>query len=162
MLPHSTEYVCQYSLVSLQNPPYGTFPVTTDNNGLPTDGYIHAKKPAPAPAQLGGKVAVSMLREKNIAVRRLDMKTAGGKRAAAAAPAPALAGDGITIGVDTKQLGHQIPLDFLGLSLEWGAMTFYGQSPETWATMFAIFGKHHVIRIGGGSQELLTEVRGGA
>ena len=123
---------------------------------MPTDGYIHAKKPAPAPAQLGGKVKVSNFRPKSIAIRRLDMRRAGTKKAATEAPVVV---DGITVGLDTKQLGHAIPLDFLGLSLEWGAMTFYGQSPETWAKMFAVFGNHHVIRIGGGSQELLTEVR---
>jgi hypothetical protein len=57
------------------------------------------------------------------------------------------------------ELGPLLPFGFLGTSMEWGGVGFYGRNTRDWAKLLAVLGPNPVIRIGGATQDLLAQVR---
>jgi hypothetical protein len=64
----------------------------------------------------------------------------------------------LRVDIDTVALRKELPVDFIGTSMEWNGVTNYAKNPEVWAEMFSIFGRRHIIRVGGASQEEVHEV----
>ena len=95
-------------------------------------------KPIPARAQLGGRTFID-----SIAAPRRDRPTA----------------QVLNVDIDTMSLGPLIPFGFIGTSMEWGGVGFYGRNLRDWAKLLAVLGPNPVIRIGGATQDLLAQVR---
>lgn len=73
-----------------------------------------------------------------------------------------LPADALFADVETSQLvSPVVPPGFLGVSREWGNLAHYAKTPEALAAFSNIFralGPGPILRIGGRSQELLTDV----
>ena len=130
-----------------------TFSLPADVAGNAVDANYLPTKPIPAPAVLGGSVTVNPL---SPAAALSAVSNTGGSITNERGTVPA---DVIVVGIDTRIRGRQVPLGFLGPSLEWDAMGYYGRDPQLWAKMFTVLGPGHVIRLGGASQEQITKVR---
>lgn len=79
-------------------------------------------------------------------------------------PAPAKssspAAGSIQVDVNVQQLAGAVPQDFLGISLEWPGIEYYaGKGNATaWSNVLGVLGPGAIIRVGGSSQDKLTEV----
>uniref|UniRef100_A0A383WPH3 Glycoside hydrolase family 79 protein n=1 Tax=Tetradesmus obliquus TaxID=3088 RepID=A0A383WPH3_TETOB len=96
--------------------------------------------PIPSQARLAGSAAIKQLKPK---------------------PAAAAAATGsIEVDVDVKQLGPAVPQDFLGISLEWPGIEYYAGkgNAAAWSNVLGVLGPGAIIRVGGSSQDKITEM----
>jgi hypothetical protein len=79
-------------------------------------------------------------------------------------PAPATssspAAGSIEVDVNVQQLAGAVPQDFLGISLEWPGIEYYAGkgNAAAWSNVLGVLGPGAIIRVGGSSQDKLTEV----
>jgi hypothetical protein len=62
--------------------------------------------------------------------------------------------------VDTAALTTFVPPSFLGLSREYGDEVFWDRNLEAFENIFDVLGPAPIIRVGGASQDALTQVGG--
>jgi hypothetical protein len=96
--------------------------------------------PIRSQARLAGSAAIKQLKP---------------KPAAAVAP-----GGSIEVSVNVQQLAGAVPQDFLGISLEWPGIEYYAGkgNAAAWSNVLGVLGPGAIIRVGGASQDKLTEV----
>jgi hypothetical protein len=82
-------------------------------------------------------------------------------------PAPATSSSpavgSIEVDVNVQQLAGAVPQDFLGISLEWPGIEYYAGkgNAAAWSNVLGVLGPGAIIRVGGSSQDKLTEVSTG-
>jgi hypothetical protein len=114
--------------------------------GKKGDAMLHPvlpSNPIRSPARLAGSAAI----------KQLEPKPA---TAAAAGPRGS-----IEVDVNVQQLAGAVPQDFLGISLEWPGIEYYAGkgNAAAWSNVLGVLGPGAIIRVGGASQDKLTEVR---
>jgi hypothetical protein len=74
--------------------------------------------------------------------------------------AAALLSGSIEVDVNVQQLAGTVPQDFLGISLEWPGIEYYAGkgNAAAWSNVLGVLGPGAIIRVGGASQDKLTEV----
>ncbi|WIA36716.1 hypothetical protein OEZ86_007990 [Tetradesmus obliquus] len=96
--------------------------------------------PIPSQARLAGSAAIKQLKSK---------------------PAAAAAATGsIEVDLDVKQLAAAVPQDFLGISLEWPGIEYFAGkgNAAAWSNVLGVLGPGAIIRVGGSSQDKITEM----
>lgn len=106
------------------------------------------KQPVPSAARLGGTTTI-----KTVPTAVAASKTPSSKSKSVVSQP-----DGITVDIDTINLKHSIPHGFIGISIEWQGIEYYGSAGSAWANVLSVLGPEPVIRVGGASQDRLTEV----
>lgn len=110
-------------------------------------------RPMPSAVQLAGNTRIAHL--PNAAAPR-----GGGWRRRGGTAVPA---GRMSLQLDVLKLGPPLPPDFLGISLEWGGIQYYGgKQIDAWARVLRPLGRGAIIRLGGASQDKLTDVPGRA
>jgi hypothetical protein len=64
----------------------------------------------------------------------------------------------IVVDINTVKLGAVLPKGFLGTSMEWPGVQYYGRNANAWGRILRILGPGATIRIGGASQDKLEAV----
>jgi hypothetical protein len=75
-----------------------------------------------------------------------------------APPPPVPPTGSLTVSVDTAALTTFVPPSFLGISREYGDEVFWDRNLAAFENIFDVLGPAPVIRIGGASQDALTQV----
>jgi hypothetical protein len=74
--------------------------------------------------------------------------------------AAAVSSGSIEVDVNVQQLAAAVPQDFLGISLEWPGIEYYAGNGNAaaWSNVLGVLGPGAIIRVGGASQDKLTQV----
>jgi hypothetical protein len=130
--------------------------VCTNKDGGPLQYRPLPPNPVPSAAMLGGNVLLGALPDLVAAKEagpRGDSNDAGAN--GGVAPPRGV----FTVDIDASApLGAVIPHGFLGTSNEWTRVQDYDDS-KAWARLFKLIGPGNIMRVGGASQDDLTQVR---